>query len=189
METRCRITPTSIYARVKIHFAVHAIIACMVTIDAREHSRADQLRILARVNENLCEPNPQALEVTNRQVTDKRVEDFREDPSTLLGKQFILDGEDERDNSSLLYEAIEIRLTKGGKVFHVQFEGRSDCVYIASEEMAGMLTAVKRSTFVKISDDTDDTDTLSGGMDIQPLLATSLCLGETTDDGTAKQET
>jgi len=77
------------------------------------------------------------------------LESFRGDPSTLLGKQFILgeeDGGDEGDSNGLLYEVIEVRLTKGGgKVYHVQFEGCSDCVDVASEEMAGML---KRSTSV-----------------------------------------
>jgi hypothetical protein len=82
------------------------------------------------------------------------LESFRGDPSTLLGKQFILgeeNGGDEGDSNGLLYEVIEVRLTKGGgKVFHVQFEGCSDCIDVASEEMVGML---KRSTFVEVSDD------------------------------------
>jgi len=48
--------------------------------------------------------------------------------------------EDEEDSDGLLYEVIEVRLTKGGgKVFRVQFEGCSDCVDVASKEMVGML--------------------------------------------------
>ncbi|KIM81106.1 hypothetical protein PILCRDRAFT_89357 [Piloderma croceum F 1598] len=166
MEARCKITPTSIYDRVKIYFAAHGIIACVINIDSR--SQADQLRILARCNETLASGNevhpvpgpiPNLLTrltptPSNREVTDKRLEGFQKDPSALLGKQFILgkeDGGDEGDSDGLLYEIIEVRLAKGGgKVFHVQFEGHSDCVDVVSEEMAGML---KRSTFVEISDD------------------------------------
>ena len=71
----------------------------------------------------------------------------------LLGKQFIEDeddGGDEGDSDGLLYQVIEVGFTKGGgKVFHVQFEDCIDCIDVDSEEMVRML---KRSTFVKVSD-------------------------------------
>ena len=60
-------------------------------------------------------------------VTNKMLECFWEDTSTLLEKQFILgkdDGGDKGDSDGLLYEVIKVRLTRGGgKVFNVQFEG------------------------------------------------------------------
>jgi hypothetical protein len=89
---------------------------------------------------------------SNCKVTDEKLEGFREDPSTLLGKQFILDendGEDERDSDDQVYEVVEVRLLRGGeKIFHVQFaEGYSDYMGVASEEMMEML---RRSTFVEV---------------------------------------
>jgi hypothetical protein len=79
------------------------------------------------------------------------LEDFQEDPSMLLGKQFNFketDSEDEGDSDGVLYEVVEVRLTRGGKVFHVQFDNcGEDRIDMASEEMMSML---ERSTFVDI---------------------------------------
>lgn len=79
---------------------------------------------------------------------------FREDPTTLLGKQFIEDednGGDEGDINGLPYQVIEVGFTKGGgNVFHVQFE---DCIYCVDVDSEEMLRMLERSTFIEVSDD------------------------------------
>ena len=64
-------------------------------------------------------------------VTDIMLEAFKNDPTTLVGKQFLRHEGSEDE----FYEVAEVVFLKGnGRVFRVQFEGCIDLVDIDSEE-------------------------------------------------------
>jgi hypothetical protein len=69
---------------------------------------------------------------------------FKDDPTTLVDKQFLL----KEGDGDLLYEVTEVRFLKGSWEYIVRFEGCFDCVNVLDQEMMEMLES---SFLVKVN--------------------------------------
>jgi len=83
-------------------------------------------------------PNP-----PTRRISAKDHILFKENPTALVDKQFLLE-EDQKINC--LYEVTEVRFLKQNWEYLVRFEGCFDCVNVSGQEMVEML---KKSLLVK----------------------------------------
>jgi hypothetical protein len=77
---------------------------------------------------------------SNHHVTSTELDSFAQDPSQILGRQFILHSHGDRDG--LFYEVVELRLSKEKvRQYQVQLEGchDDDCIEMDDEGLTRML--------------------------------------------------
>ena len=122
-----------------------SIIKLVLKIPSHQSRGFDSIIAVCHRTLATCGQTPHAITTPPEYlVTVDDCTSFERDPTTLVNKQFIL--EEDRDGG-LLYEIVEVRFSKGGWVYQVQFEGCSDSINVQGQEMMEMLT---RSSLVQV---------------------------------------